>query len=105
MAHWFMLRSPSFGDRDARKTRAPGGPVHRVRTTVFGDPVVATALLDRLLHHGPVLTIRGDGYWPPARSVERGSSRPPSRPSPPPHRHERRRPHDRVAAGPVPDVV
>src|SRR3954452_784154 len=27
---------------------------------VFGDPVVATAILDRLLHHSHVLTIRGD---------------------------------------------
>ena len=29
---------------------------------VFGDPVVATAILDRLLHHSHVLTIRGDSY-------------------------------------------
>src|SRR5208337_1768341 len=29
---------------------------------VFGDPVVATALLDRLLHHRNVITIRGDSY-------------------------------------------
>jgi hypothetical protein len=28
--------------------------------TVFADPVVATAILDRLLHHSHVLTIRGD---------------------------------------------
>jgi DNA replication protein DnaC len=32
---------------------------HRV---VFGDPVVATAILDRLLHHSHVITIRGDSY-------------------------------------------
>jgi DNA replication protein DnaC len=30
--------------------------------TVFGDPIVATAILDRLLHHSHVLTIRGDSY-------------------------------------------
>ena len=30
--------------------------------TVFGDPVVATAILDRLLHHSQVITIRGDSY-------------------------------------------
>lgn len=30
--------------------------------TVFGDPVVATAISDRLLHHSHVLTIRGDSY-------------------------------------------
>jgi len=29
---------------------------------VFGDPVVATAILDRLLHHSHVLTVRGDSY-------------------------------------------
>jgi DNA replication protein DnaC len=29
---------------------------------VFGDAVVATAILDRLLHHSHVLTIRGDSY-------------------------------------------
>ena len=30
--------------------------------TVFGDNVVATAILDRLLHHSHVITIRGDSY-------------------------------------------
>jgi len=30
--------------------------------TVFGDSVVATAILDRLLHHSQVITIRGDSY-------------------------------------------
>jgi DNA replication protein DnaC len=30
--------------------------------SVFGDPVVATAILDRLLHHSTVMTIRGDSY-------------------------------------------
>jgi DNA replication protein DnaC len=29
---------------------------------VFGDPVVATAILDRMLHHSHVITIRGDSY-------------------------------------------
>jgi DNA replication protein DnaC len=29
---------------------------------VLGDPVVATAVLDRLLHHSHVITIRGDSY-------------------------------------------
>ena len=29
---------------------------------VFGDSVVATAILDRLLHHCHVVTIRGDSY-------------------------------------------
>jgi DNA replication protein DnaC len=30
--------------------------------TIFGDPVVATALLDRLLHHAIVLQIEGSSY-------------------------------------------
>ena len=30
--------------------------------SVFGDSVVATAILDRLLHHSHVITIRGDSY-------------------------------------------
>ena len=29
---------------------------------VFGDAVVATAILDRLLHHSQILTIRGESY-------------------------------------------
>jgi hypothetical protein len=32
------------------------------RYGVFGDAVVATAILDRLLHHSHVVTIRGDSY-------------------------------------------
>ena len=30
--------------------------------SVFSDPVAATAILDRLLHHSHVITIRGDSY-------------------------------------------
>ncbi len=29
---------------------------------VFGDPVIATALLDRLLHHSITVNIRGESY-------------------------------------------
>jgi DNA replication protein DnaC len=29
---------------------------------VFGDPIVATAILDRLLHHSHVLNSKGDSY-------------------------------------------
>jgi len=50
---------------------------------VFGDPVVTTAILDRLLHHSQVVTIRGDSYRlrekrraglvsPPAAAAGRG---------------------------------
>jgi hypothetical protein len=37
-------------------------PLGRRVGAVFGDPVVATAILDRLLHHSHVVTIRGDSY-------------------------------------------
>jgi DNA replication protein DnaC len=30
--------------------------------SVFGDPVIATAILDRLLHHSTTINIRGDSY-------------------------------------------
>jgi DNA replication protein DnaC len=29
---------------------------------VFGDPIIATAILDRLLHHSPVLNMKGESY-------------------------------------------
>jgi DNA replication protein DnaC len=29
---------------------------------VFGDALAATAILDRLLHHSQVITVRGDSY-------------------------------------------
>lgn len=29
---------------------------------VFGDPVLATAILDRLLHHATTLNIKGESY-------------------------------------------
>jgi DNA replication protein DnaC len=32
------------------------------RSAVFGDLTYADAILDRLLHHSHVITIRGDSY-------------------------------------------
>jgi DNA replication protein DnaC len=29
---------------------------------VFGDPVIATAILDRLLHHSITINIKGESY-------------------------------------------
>ena len=33
-----------------------------VRGEVFGDRVIATAILDRLLHHSTVVNIKGESY-------------------------------------------
>ncbi|HWP83915.1 MAG TPA: IS21-like element helper ATPase IstB [Terriglobia bacterium] len=30
--------------------------------TIFGDPIIATAILDRLLHHSTTINIRGESY-------------------------------------------
>jgi DNA replication protein DnaC len=30
--------------------------------TIFGDPIIATAILDRLLHHSTTVNLRGDSY-------------------------------------------
>ena len=51
---------------------------------VFGDAVAATAILDRLLHHSQVLTIRGDSYR---------------------LRRPRSRPRNDQSKGSIPDVV
>ena len=30
--------------------------------SIFGDPIIATAILDRLLHHSTTINIRGNSY-------------------------------------------
>jgi hypothetical protein len=50
--------------------------------TVFADPVVATAILDRLLHHSHALTIRGDSYRLRAKRKS-GLIKPPAGDGPP----------------------
>jgi DNA replication protein DnaC len=30
---------------------------------IIGDRVIATAILDRFLHHGMIVSIRGNSYW------------------------------------------
>nr|WP_293409001.1 ATP-binding protein [Neorhizobium sp. SHOUNA12B] len=52
----------------AGSARSPFVPVNAIddrgerHHEIIGDPVVATARLDRLLHHSAVITIRGDSY-------------------------------------------
>jgi IstB-like ATP binding protein len=31
--------------------------------SIFGDPIIATAILDRLLHHSTTINNRGESYW------------------------------------------
>jgi IstB-like ATP binding protein len=54
--------------------------------SVFGDPVVATAILDRLLRHSHVLTIRGDSYR--LREKRRSGLLQKTTPTPGPRRHD-----------------
>ena len=59
---------------------------------VFGDPVVATALLDRLLHHAVVLQIEGASYRLRSHAdliPEHVRSKAPISPPPPPKRRGR----------------
>ena len=59
---------------------------------VFGDPVVATALLDRLLHHAVVVQIEGSSYRMRQHAdllPEHSRSSSPINPPPPPKRRGR----------------
>jgi hypothetical protein len=42
-------------------------PAVRTLGEVFGDDVVAAAMIDRLVHHAEVLTLAGDSYRTRAR--------------------------------------
>src|SRR5947199_3831822 len=46
--------------------------------TIFGDPIIATAILDRLLHHSTTVNIRGESYRLKERSKAGLLSPPPS---------------------------
>jgi hypothetical protein len=39
-----------------------GSPSRGDKILVFGDPIIATAILDRLLHHSTTINIRGESY-------------------------------------------
>ena len=69
--------------------------------SIFGDPIIATAILDRLLHHSTTINIRGESYrlkdrrkagLVPPREQERSAASP-SWPRPPlrPRRAKKRR--------------
>ena len=67
---------------------------------VFGDPVVATALLDRLLHHATVVQIEGNSYRMRRHAdlvPDATRPRPAVPPPPPPAKRRGRPPKDRSA--------
>ena len=41
---------------------------------VFGDDVVAAAMIDRLVHHAEVITLKGDSYRLKDRDLGRSTS-------------------------------
>ena len=43
---------------------------------VFGDPVVAAAMIDRLVHHADVVNLKGDSYRLKDRDLGRGGPPP-----------------------------
>ncbi len=43
---------------------------------IFGDDVVATAMIDRLIHHAEILSLKGDSYRLRGKDLARGSLRP-----------------------------
>ncbi len=58
-----LIIAPSDDQRQASFTeRLPSNRGFAEWGEVFGDPVVATALLDRLLHHAVVIQIEGASY-------------------------------------------
>lgn len=68
---------------------------------VFGDPVVATALLDRLLHHAVVIQIEGASYRLRGHAdliPEHVRANAPIAPPPPPKRRGRPPKHQNGAA-------
>ena len=67
---------------------------------VFGDPVVATALLDRLLHHATVVQIEGNSHRMRRHAdlvPDATRARPAVPPPPPPAKRRGRPPKDRNA--------
>jgi hypothetical protein len=57
---------------------------------IFGDDAVAVAMIDRLVHHAEILSLKGDSY--------RLKDRDPG-PAPPPHTRRHLTPHGNQAAG------
>jgi hypothetical protein len=50
--------------------------------SIFGDPIIATAILDRLLHHSTTINIRGESYRLKDRRKAGLFPRPGGRPAP-----------------------
>ena len=45
-----------------RRDVLPGGLGSAGRLTIVRDPMIVTAIFDRLLHHSAVINIRGNSY-------------------------------------------
>jgi DNA replication protein DnaC len=63
--------------------------------SIFGDPIIATAILDRLLHHSTTINIRGESYRLKDRRraglLTRPEEQPPVLPAAAPNRRIKRR--------------
>ncbi len=68
--------------------------------SIFGDPIIATAILDRLLHHSTTINIRGESYRLKERRKAVCSREPKSKPDQPPFPPQRCRRTVLAAKGP-----
>ena len=93
-------RRPPAGARLGLRIGFHAGPVVERDGDVFGDTVVASALLDRLLHHAVVVQIEGASYRLRRHAElmpENTRARPISPSAPPAARRRGRPPKDREA--------
>jgi hypothetical protein len=60
LRHLILTAGPRASRRSSivrLDVQIPGAP-----GSIFGDPIIATAILDRLLHHSTTINIRGESY-------------------------------------------
>ena len=80
--------SPSTRGRGATPSRSPTRPRH---DCVFGDQVVAAAMIDRIVHHAEVITLKGTDSATPGSTPCLRQSREHGTLARPAHRFERQR--------------
>ena len=60
----FSNPSPDAMSEELSSSRQTEASAFSLWNEIFGDPVVATTILDRVLHHSATITIKGNSYRP-----------------------------------------